>query len=408
MRAQGLRLLRVIVLLVALALGIIKAMGGTIVYRVRYSLVALICLALPLTIGYASRRGPDQSVSIAPDSLNDGPHVYWRNPTTAIVFYYCDEEVVERRYEVRDTLRFHGLCADSAREYVIPAQPPAVEPHIYTDVSKIFAISDVHGEYDALVDLLKAAGIIDDDLHWAWGDGHLVIDGDTFDRGDQVTECLWLFYRLEREARRAGGRLHHLLGNHETMALRGDLRYVNDKYTGGIVRRARVTYPDLFGPDMELGRWLRSKHTAIKLNDVLFVHGGLPPAVAERGVSLAQLNELARATLDLRSYEAAFTDSIRNYYSHTDVGPFWYRGYHHAEEDLYPQATVEQVEAVLETYGVSAIVVGHSEHDHVSRLYDGRVFAIDVPLHELGSFQGLLWQDGCFYRVTGDGTREPL
>ena len=90
------------------------------------------------------------------------------------------------------------------------------------------------------------------------------------------------------------------------------------------------------------------------------------------------------------------------------MGPFWYRGYHHEEEGRYPQATVEQVEVILETYGVSAIVVGHSEHDQVSRLYDGRVFAIDVPLHELGSFQGLLWQDGRFYRVTGDGASRPF
>ncbi|HSG82416.1 MAG TPA: metallophosphoesterase [Gemmatimonadota bacterium] len=378
---------------------------------IRWQVACNTLLLAVLLVAPAQRAAPQRiraALPASPDTLDDGPHVYWQAPNRAVVFYLCGGEVVERRYQVADTLRFRGFCSDSTWEYLIAAQPPAVQPHVYDGASKIFAVSDIHGEYDALVDLLKAAGIIDDELRWAWGDGHLVIDGDTFDRGDQVTECLWLFYRLDQEARRAGGRVHHLLGNHETMAMRGDLRYVNAKYTGGIVRRARVTYPDLFGPDMELGRWLRAQHTAIKLNDVLFVHGGLPPAVAERGVDLAELNGLARATLDLRSYEVAFSDSLRNFYGHTDVGPYWYRGYHQDEEGRYSQATLPEIEVILETYGVRAVVVGHSEIDEVSSLYDGRVFGIDVPLRELGGFQGLLWQDGRFYRVGVDGTPEPL
>ena len=342
------------------------------------------------------------------DSLNDGPHIYWQDSSSAIVFYLCNEEVVERQYETRDTLRFSGLCGDSAQEYAIAARAPEVEPHIYEGVSRIFAISDIHGEYDALVDLLKAAAVVDTELNWSWGDGHLVIDGDTFDRGDKVTECLWLFYRLEQQARRAGGRVHHLLGNHETMVIRRDLRYVNDKYMDGVTRRTRINYADLYGPDMEMGRWLRTRHTAVKLNDVLFVHGGIPPRLVEQGVSLAAMNELARESLDLRSYEVAFDERIRKFYGHSDEGPFWYRGYHNAEEGRYPQATQEQVDATLEAYGVRAIVVGHSGVDQVLSLYNGKVFALDIPLSELGSFQGLLVEDGRFYRVLGDGSREPL
>jgi len=41
-------------------------------------------------------------------------------------------------------------------------------------------------------------------------------------------------------------------------------------------------------------------------------------------------------------------------------------------------------------------------------LYGGKVFGIDVPLDILGSFQGLLWKGDRFFRVTGDGTIEPL
>lgn len=372
-------------------------------------------LLLPVTISMAPTLAEAQeippradTVPAPPDSLDDGPHVYWKTPTTAIVFYLCNRLVVYEQYETQDTLRFNGFCSDSTQEYVIPVEAPAIEPHVYDGVSKMFAVSDIEGRIEPFVSLLQAAGIIDEERHWIWGDGHLVLNGDIFDRGDYVTECLWLLYRWEQEARQVGGRVHVILGNHETMILRGDLRYVHEKYIDGIVRRSRITYPDLFGPDMELGRWLRTKHTAIRLNDVLFVHGGMPPRLAANGVSLDEINQLARETLDYRSYRVAFDEQLRKYYGETDEGPFWYRGYYLAREGLYPQATFAQVDSILEAYSSSAIVVGHTNILQITSLYGGKVFGIDVDLDKLGSFQGLLWKEGRFYRVTGDGSLEPL
>lgn len=382
----------------------------------KLSSILLIVTSLLGLTGCGAARSQDQpppatpvvQAYVAPDSLDDGPHVYWQSDTTAIVFYLCRDSLVTRVFGVDTTLRFGGLCADSAIDYTISAHSPSTEPDSFAGVTRIITISDIHGEFDALTDFLKAAGVVDDALHWSWGDGHLVVDGDVFDRGDQVTECLWLFYQLEQEARSAGGRVHFLLGNHETMVLRRDLRYVNSKYLDGIVRRSRIHYDELYGPDMELGRWLRTRNTAIKVNDVLFVHGGLPPQLAEEGMSLAQINELGRTNLDLRSYEVAFSDSIKAFYGHTPTGPFWYRGYHGAQENRYPQATDEEIDATLAAYGVSAIVVGHTEVDRVESLYGGRVYAIDVPLNELGTFQGLLWEAGRFFRVEGDGSLTPF
>jgi hypothetical protein len=336
---------------------------------------------------------------LAADSTDDGPHVYWQSDSRAIVFYLCNTEFVSRDYDVAGTLQFHGFCEDSEIEYVIPAGRPAIEPYVYEGVSRIFAVSDIHGEYEVMVDLLKNSGIIDDGLHWSWGDGHLVVDGDVFDRGDRVTECLWLIYRLEREAKAAGGRVHMLLGNHEVMVMRDDVRYVNEKYTEGIVRKTRIKYHDLYGPDMELGRWLRSKHVAIKV---------IPPRLVELEWSLEDISEVARANYDIRSYELAFDDGVKSLYGHTDRGPFWYRGYHNDEEGRYLQATSDDIDMILDFYGATAIVVGHSGVDQVEALYGGRVFGIDVPVPELESLQGLLWKDGVFYRVTGVGALEPI
>src|SRR5688500_11884892 len=104
------------------------------------------------------------------------------------------------------------------------------EKNQYGNVSKQFALSDIEGNFPAFKKLLLAGGVIDASYNWTFGDGHLVLTGDFFDRGQQVTEVLWLIYSLEEKARKAGGYVHFVLGNHELMNLSGDLRYVHPRY----------------------------------------------------------------------------------------------------------------------------------------------------------------------------------
>ena len=371
---------------------------------------AIISLVLSIDPGIllAQAQNADSvahALAFAIDSTDEGPHIYWQDNSTAFVIYMCDGQVLSKRGNASDSLRFKGLCDDSATRYSIATSPPAVEPHVFEDVSRVFTVSDLHGEYEALEDLLKKADVIDENLRWNWGDGHLVVLGDVFDRGDKVTECLWLIHRLEQEAKLAGGRVHYLLGNHEKMVIRGDLRYVHEKYTSGIAQRTRITYDDFFGPDMELGRWLRSKHVAVKLNDVLYVHAGLPSEVVERDLSLDDMNSAARSSLDLESYELVFSDLP--WFLFSSAGPLWYRGYH-ATRSSQAQVTSEELDTILDYYGVAAIVVGHSELAEVTSLYQGRVYAVDVPVEVLDGLQGLLWKDSEFFRVLGTAELESL
>ncbi len=342
--------------------------------------------------------------SAPPDPLDDGPHIYWQSDSRAFVFYRCHGEFQPMEVQARGTVGFRGFCGDSATQYVVSSQKPRVEPDTFDEVSRIFAVSDIHGEYEALVRLLVNARVVDKNLTWSWGSGHLVILGDVFDRGDKVTECLWLVHRLEREAREAGGRVHYLLGNHELMVLQGDLRYVNEKYMDGIVEASGIRYDDLFGPDMEFGRWLRSKHLAVRLNDVLFVHGGVGREVLERKLGIREINAGAREGIDFRTYHFAFNDMPGFLFQ--GEGPLWYRGYHRAT--ARPQASVEDVRQILEHFDATAVVVGHTDIGELQALYGGLVFGIDVDLGALGSLQGLLWEGGAFYRVNGDGGRERM
>jgi hypothetical protein len=357
-------------------------------------------LLLPFPAAGPSGNAP----RIAPagiDSLDDGPHVFWQDGKQPIVFYLCGGAFNAERFVPQDTLAFRGRCSDSTTMYRVAARAPTPERDTWNGVPRILAVSDIHGEYDAMVVFLQHAGVVDTAGHWTWGNGHLVVVGDVVDRGGRVTECLWFLYRLEREAAQAGGHVHVLLGNHEVMVMRDDLRYVNPRYTDGIVQYTGIRYPDLFGPDMELGRWLRSKPVVLKLNDIVFVHGGLAPELVTRGLSLSKLNAIARASLGLSSAALTFSDEPRLLFGST--GPLWYRGYISELTNRYPATTDEQLDTVRKFYGASTIVVGHTEIGQVTRLHDGHVFAIDVSVEQLGTLQGLLWEKGVFSMVTGSG-----
>src|SRR5436190_1612273 len=103
-----------------------------------------------------------------------------------------------------------------------PLAAPACQ---LTGIDRIVAVGDVHGAYDRYVEILRTAGLLDDRLRWTGGRAHLVQLGDIVDRGPDSLKALDLLDRLEKDASRAGGAVHALLGNHEVMRMLGDLRF---------------------------------------------------------------------------------------------------------------------------------------------------------------------------------------
>jgi len=82
-----------------------------------------------------------------------------------------------------------------------------------------FAVSDVHGHRDDLVDALRAAGLVDDAGDWSGDDATLWVLGDYVDRGPDGVGVIDVVMRLQQQAPRAGGRVGALMGNHEVLAL---------------------------------------------------------------------------------------------------------------------------------------------------------------------------------------------
>ncbi len=97
--------------------------------------------------------------------------------------------------------------------------PVETTGRIYRDV---YVIGDVHGSLDGLQAILKHAELLNRDGRWSGRLSQVVQCGDVVDRGPDSQECLDLMLKLRREARRAGGCVDLLVGNHELALAQGD------------------------------------------------------------------------------------------------------------------------------------------------------------------------------------------
>ena len=267
----------------------------------------------------------------------------------------------------------------------------------YRKVKKLFILSDIEGNFSAFRKLLQANNVVDENFEWKFGEGHLVLVGDFFDRGQQVTEVLWLIYSLEEKAKAAGGYVHFVLGNHEIMNLSGDLRYVHPKYLNN-ASLLQQHYMSLYDENTELGRWLRTKNIVEKVGDIVFAHGGISGFINRLNLSIEDINKLARPYYSdtLYNYADQSSDALMG-----DLGPFWYRGYYVKNNPLIPL----EIDSTLTLYRSRYIVTGHTlVADTISAWYNGRLFNTDVH-HASGKSEALLVEDKKFYRVNTEGKK---
>ena len=333
-------------------------------------------------------------------------------------------------------------------------------------VERVVAIADVHGAYEAMVETLRNVDIVDDNLAWSGGNSHLVIVGDILDRGPRSRDAMDLLMRLEGEAQAAGGHVHVLIGNHESMNMTGDLRYVskaeyaafasdetqemrdrwlqawaerNDGDAETLRSRFDSTFPagyfalrKALGADGHYGKWLLSKNVVAVINGTAFVHGGLPPEVADIGLAgineglKQEMTDYVRAVDTLMEAEVLLpTDS---YYDHesivssympslsasqevisavatvkklvqaslfTPAGPLWYRG------NVACSGIIEEhrLDAALQAIGAERVVVGHTPtpNRQVLQRFNGRIVEVDTGMlnaYYKGSGNALVMEGG--------------
>lgn len=269
---------------------------------------------------------------------------------------------------------------------------------------------------------------------------------------------------LDSQATRASGRVVSLLGNHEMMNIMGDLRYVipanyasfadsssSDRqkaaYAEYVEWRANhaallaelpqpmelteaewmarhplgfVEQRDAFGPKGKYGEWLRGHAAVAEIEGVIFLHGGIHPALSGTKVdainsrvhneilefdslkryleneklilpffNLQEMTAVLQAEVSAELKSRISPDKERQtkiqeflkygeWLSVRVDGPLWFRGYDQWGEE----EGASQIGKVLQAYGASHVVVGHTVQKaaRIRPRFGNAVFLIDTGM----------------------------
>ena len=323
-------------------------------------------------------------------------------------------------------------------------------PWEWSGVEKTIVIGDIHGDYERFVEILQRTGVVDSDLRWIAGAAHFVQTGDVLDRGPDARKIFDLLMRLEKEAAEAGGMVHVLLGNHEELNLTGIVFSSNSDYvtldqfisflpdsyrrqqedalrkkilkarTRGRRTSEQQTIDAFWKSQLqdpsaqrlyvlnlndEYGPWLRRLNVAIKINEVVFVHGGISEKYSKWG--LQEIND--RYRLELTDIARSFRNSEPSRIGPPSIvyrgdSPLWYRELATVpEEDLK-----EEVDAILENLGAKAMIIAHTptlpKTPRDMQRFGGRVWIVDTGISRAyhGPASALIIHNGNF-QVWGIG-----
>lgn len=312
----------------------------------------------------------------------------------------------------------------------------------WNGVSRIVAIADIHGDYDAFLEILMGIGLVDKKSDWIGGETHLVQLGDVMDRGTQGHFCFDLLKKLEKQAEEAGGKVHVLIGNHEEANIYGTApttsdyvglaqfwyflpdeyraereKLIREKYDGDgynqeeeeeVMRfwdkvkndsddEAQDIYRESFV--RQYGEWLINKNVVIKINDIVFTHGGVNESFSEMGIG--EINNLMRK--DLNKLKHGKTLYAPPKVAYQPNAPQWFRGLIREDEESFSDDVIR----ILANLEANYMVVGHTVRRDIRKLdrFGGRIWGIDTGISKFygGVRCALIIEDGNFRLWWGDG-----
>lgn len=294
---------------------------------------------------------------------------------------------------------------------------------------RIVAVGDLHGDLKKTRSALEIAGLISSDGQDSWiGEETVLVQlGDILDRGEDEIAILSLLRSLDIQARAKGGAVFQVNGNHETMNVEGDYRYVDSgafdecadfldhleecghhweeafvswvevsekwkeerkmskSYWGpwNLVKRQKgvIARSVLLKPGGPLSSELARHAVVLKVDDWVFCHGGVLPHHAYYGIERMnrEVSHWMRGLTDEDDYQQIPFIATRGYDS-----VVWNRLYSTEIYDMHKYQT-DQIESTLrktlEVLGAKAMVVGHTPQPTGANCkFNCSVWRIDVGM----------------------------
>lgn len=263
-------------------------------------------------------------------------------------------------------------------------------------MTRVICIGDLHGDYQVFLKVLKMCKLINDEGNWIGGSTMLIQMGDTLDgKRPGVTlskefinipgelQIFEKIIKLKSQAKKHGGDIISLLGNHELYPhymgndrqfLKNYVKNVDIKYFSQVYKENRVK---LLEPGGLLAKSVLSKKPIIyQIGKFLFVHGSITDSLIEYGLynGKVDIDKINKAVSNWMITGRNRPDFLKDMDSNN---PVFSRLYSNPKK--ISDQTVSKINEHLSKFrGAEYVVIGHTPFKRINM--DSKVIRTDVAL----------------------------
>lgn len=272
---------------------------------------------------------------------------------------------------------FGGIWCPEDNEY----------PCVIKSSKRVVVFGDIHGDILLAKKLLIFAKLVDKNMNWIAKPPEtiLVQVGDqidsfrndpNYDKSKDTSDdlkVLELFDQLHEKAKKKGGAVYSLLGNHELMNVDGDFRYVTPKNLDDFYYKDIETGEEFKGIDgrtkaFNVGGPLSThlgctRKAALIIGSTLLVHAGILPVIGEK-LNLEDRDEKIKLlNQNVKRWLLGKLSSKREikYIDDISISPFWMRLF--GQIPVGTKINDEKCKKCLDAikyYQIGHIVIGHT------------------------------------------------